>query len=158
MPPKYYSNKYKTTKGDFTVFVCNISFQITEEEVKHIFENVATVTKFKMVNKTNEEGRVVKRFAFITFDDYDSMQNALRIDGYCVDDRNLVVRQAEKRDRHNKSKFNDYRKSPVERRNKRSLYGSTNNSSRPSRRPRMRDREDDVSNFPRQSGHMITDL
>ena len=76
------NNKYK-------LFVCNISFYSKEHEIRNLFKKCVD---FKLVEKKNEFGKIIKKFAFITFSNHQDREKGLMLHGYRVDDRNLIVK------------------------------------------------------------------
>ena len=99
----YYSKKYLKQKRHhaktFEIFVCNIAYTISEDEIRSLFEDVVRVTRFKLVNSRNRHGKVVKRFAFVSVESLEELERALELDGFCVDDRPLIVRRSQRRPR-----------------------------------------------------------
>lgn len=81
------------------LYVGNLSFQTTEDDLKNAFEEFGEVVEAKVV-LDRDTGRS-RGFAFVTMGDGDAAQKAIEaMDGAMLDGRNLRVNEAEeKRDR-----------------------------------------------------------
>merc|ERR1740128_63557 len=76
-----------------SVFVGNIPYGVTEEQLKDIFSEAGPVVSFRIVYD-RETGRP-KGFGFCEFKDADSAQNAMRsLNGYEIGGRTLRVDNA----------------------------------------------------------------
>jgi len=74
------------------VFIGNINYTTTEEELKEAFDECGTVTEVKII-KDFESGRS-KGFGFITLGDEETFNNALKMDGKEVSGRAIRVNEA----------------------------------------------------------------
>jgi hypothetical protein len=85
------------SRHEFTAFVCNIAFTISEEELKEFFESKVRIQSFKLVDQKNEQGKLCKRFAFVsTFTETD-FQTLLSYHDVKVDNRKLCIRKSDKK-------------------------------------------------------------
>jgi len=83
--PKYY--------GDFKMYIGNISFQCTEEDMYEFFETIGPVGDVSLV-RDNETGRP-RGFGFVTMKNKEDGEKALaELDGKDLKGRNLNVRPA----------------------------------------------------------------
>ena len=99
-----YSKTHVHNKKLYKAFVCNISFAASEEEVREVFDNVGCISDFKLIDKTNEMGKIVKRFAFVTMNTQCELDKLIEnTDGNRLIGRPLVVRVAEERSSSNQS-------------------------------------------------------
>lgn len=84
-------------KQQCSIFVCNISFAVTESDIRALFENVTRVLKFNLVDKKDDTGRLIKRFAFVTVESKETMKMVIQsLNGFILNGRNLVLRENEK--------------------------------------------------------------
>jgi hypothetical protein len=98
--PKFESSKFQSVKNNQTVFVHNIAFTIPEEELKYFFTSyIPQMQRFKLVDHKNDEGRVIKRFAFITVSNQKDFDTLLSLDQFEVDGRKLKIRKADDKSR-----------------------------------------------------------
>ncbi|KPI39987.1 Cleavage stimulation factor subunit 2 [Cyphellophora attinorum] len=73
-----------------SVFVGNIAFSITEEQLVKIFESVGPVVRFRLI--TDKDSGRSKGFGFLDFADPDAAESAIRnLDGYEIERRKLRV-------------------------------------------------------------------
>ena len=87
----------KESRHEVTAFVCNIAFTISEEELKEFFESKVRIQSFKLVDQKNEQGKLCKRFAFVsTFTETD-FQTLLSFHDVKVDNRKLCIRKSDKK-------------------------------------------------------------
>jgi hypothetical protein len=95
----------------YMLFVCNIPFTTSEETLRTLFESRGTTLKsFKIIDNTGRDGRVSKRFAFVSFHTESELQEGLKFHDYQIDDRKLLVRVSEKNPPRNlKQKTNNSR-------------------------------------------------
>ncbi len=92
----YKSSNFQDKK-EYTAFVCNIAFTIPEEELKEFFESRVRVQSFKLVDQKNEQGKLCKRFAFVsTFTQLD-FDNLLSLHDTMIDNRKLCIRKSDKK-------------------------------------------------------------
>ena len=63
------------SKSGSSVFVGNIAFSITEEQLKEIFETVGPVLKFRLI--TDKDTGRSKGFGFLDFADPDAAESAI---------------------------------------------------------------------------------
>ena len=83
----------KQNKNEFRAFVCNISFDATETEVKNVFERVVHVENFNIVNKRNSRNQIVKRFAFVEVGSEQNLKHLITMtNGVFLYNRPLSVR------------------------------------------------------------------
>ena len=61
---------------DYTLFVGNISYTTTEEELKTFFEQAGTVSEAKIIRE-RDSGRS-KGFGFVTYADEESLNEAMK--------------------------------------------------------------------------------
>jgi hypothetical protein len=102
--PSFKSSNFKNkrparneSRHEFTAFVCNIAFTISEEELKEFFESKVKIQSFKLVDQKNEQGKLCKRFAFVsTFTETD-FQTLLSFHDVKVDNRKLCIRKSDKK-------------------------------------------------------------
>ncbi len=72
-----------------TIFIGNLPFSTTEDELKGTFESFGTIVKVHI--PTNRETGQPRGFAFLEFETEESAQNALTIDGQDLNGRNMKV-------------------------------------------------------------------
>lgn len=81
----------------FVLFACNISFECSEGEVRGLFEGVAEVCGFRLIDKRDRDGCIKKRYAFIDFSSEEEMYETLdRTDKVELNGRPINVRVANK--------------------------------------------------------------
>jgi RNA recognition motif-containing protein len=85
----------KRTSSNLSAFVCNISFQLNEAEIREVFDNVAEVTNFNLVDRLDDDNQIVKRFAFVTVDKQSDLDAIIDQNGYMLHNRPLVIRVAD---------------------------------------------------------------
>jgi RNA recognition motif-containing protein len=85
---------YTNTNDGYTnkLFICNIPFQMPEEELIQIFSEFGRIKNFKLINDTQGGRHIVKRYAFISYFVRNEMMAALSIDGRYMYNRKMVVR------------------------------------------------------------------
>lgn len=76
-------------KNQSTIFIGNLPFSTTEDELKRLFEQFGTIVKIHI--PTNRETGQPRGFAFLEFSTEDSANNALSADGTDVNGRNMKV-------------------------------------------------------------------
>ena len=76
-------------KNQSTVFIGNLPFSTTEDELKKMFEKFGTIVKIHI--PTNRETGQPRGFAFLEFSTEDAAQGALTIDGTEINGRNMKV-------------------------------------------------------------------
>lgn len=82
-------------KNKFVLFVGNICFTQAEEDVKTLFTNRCEVKNFNMVNKFDNSGLLIKRFAFLEVFNREDMESILELDGITSFGRNLIIKKAD---------------------------------------------------------------
>ncbi|CAH8617357.1 Squamous cell carcinoma antigen recognized by T-cells 3 [Schistosoma haematobium] len=65
------------SKNEFTVFVSNLDYSVSEEQIRHTFEKCGNVTSVRLVR--DYAGRS-KGFAYVEFENKESVKNALTLD------------------------------------------------------------------------------
>ena len=76
-------------KNQSTVFIGNLPFSTTEDELKRLFDKFGTIVKIHI--PTNRETGQPRGFAFLEFSTEDAAQSALANDGTEVNGRNMKV-------------------------------------------------------------------
>lgn len=76
-------------KNQSTVFIGNLPFSTTEDDLRRIFESFGTIVKIHI--PTNRETGQPRGFAFLEFSSEESANNALAADGQDVNGRNMKV-------------------------------------------------------------------
>ena len=74
------------------VFVGNLDYNVTEDEVKDFFQGCGDISEVKLI-KDYETGRF-KGFGFISFDSNESMQNAIQKNGEDFKGRPVRINEA----------------------------------------------------------------
>lgn len=83
------------------IYVGNLAYNATDEELRAAFEAFGTVTSVKIV-RDRESGRS-RGFAFVEMDDGEGAQNAVaQLNGKDLKGRNLVVNEARPREEGNR--------------------------------------------------------
>ena len=78
------------------IYVGNLSFKATEEDVRNLFEEHGTVESIAMI-KDRDTGRF-RGFCFVEMDDDDALSAIEALDGYEHDGRALRVNEARPRE------------------------------------------------------------
>jgi RNA recognition motif. (a.k.a. RRM, RBD, or RNP domain) len=93
------SDNFKRHKQEeeWTAFVYNIAFTISESELKSIFEEQIKIKKFKLVDQKNDQGKMCKRFAFVTVSSQNDFDILMNFHNIKIDGRNMFVRQQQQR-------------------------------------------------------------
>ena len=79
------------------MYVGNLSFQTTKQEIETLFSEHGTVTDVHV--PTDRESGQPRGFAFVTMDSAEAMTSAIRVlDGKELDGRNLKVNEAKPRE------------------------------------------------------------
>ena len=82
------------------IYVGNLSYQVTDQEVRDMFAQFGTVSK-ALVIEDRETGRS-KGFGFVEMDDERAGQEAIKqLDGVELDGRNMKVNEARPRESRN---------------------------------------------------------
>ena len=76
-------------KNQSTIFIGNLPFSTTEDELKRLFDKFGTIVKIHI--PTNRETGQPRGFAFLEFSTEDAAQSALANDGTEVNGRNMKV-------------------------------------------------------------------
>lgn len=76
-------------KNQSTVFIGNLPFSTTEDELRNLFEKFGSIVKIHI--PTNRETGQPRGFAFLEFSTEDAAQSALANDGTDVNGRNMKV-------------------------------------------------------------------
>lgn len=76
-----------------TIFVSNIDYKITEQQLKTAFEDFGVVNSCKIV--FDKETRKPKGFGFIEMDDYDAAKAVKGMDGIQIGTRAIKVKVSE---------------------------------------------------------------
>lgn len=80
-------------RDDTAAFVCNIPFECPEADVRAVFDQVGTVTSFRLVDQRDGRGRITKRFGFVkTATDRELVALVQQTHGHVLHGRSLVVR------------------------------------------------------------------
>ena len=104
-PDQVNTNKYKMEKK---LYVGNLSYDATREDVQSLFENYGTVSDVFIV-KDRESGRP-RGFAFVTMETKESMDAAIEgLNGEEFMGRNLAINEARPREERSGNKFNERR-------------------------------------------------
>jgi len=83
------------------IYVGNLAYAATEEELRSAFEAFGTVSSVKIV-RDRDSGRS-RGFAFVEMEDGEGAQNAVKqMNGRDVNGRNLVVNEARPREEGNR--------------------------------------------------------
>lgn len=83
------------------LFVGNISWDATEEDIRKAFKAIGTVLEVKLVNDREKPGRH-KGFGFVTMDsDEEAMRAIEELDGKEIAGRAVVVSKAREREERN---------------------------------------------------------
>jgi|APGre2960657468_1045069.scaffolds.fasta_scaffold173310_1 RNA recognition motif-containing protein len=78
------------------IFVAKLDYNMTQEELKQLFEQYGTVTKVSIA--TDRETGKSKGFAFLEMKNDDEAQRAISsLDGHKINSRPITVKQAEDR-------------------------------------------------------------
>lgn len=83
-----------TSESKFSLFVGNISFTQAESDIKKQFSYHCDIKNFKIINKTNRSGILIKRFAFVELFCEEDMEKLSKLDGSLLFGRRLVVKPA----------------------------------------------------------------
>lgn len=84
------------------IYVGNLAYSATDEELRSAFAAFGTVTSVKIV-RDRESGRS-RGFAFVEMEDGEGAQNAVaQMNGRDLKGRNLVVNEARPREQQNRS-------------------------------------------------------
>ena len=108
----YYTNRtYNTNTNTIDnhtnkLFVCNIPFQMPEEELIQIFSEFGRIKNFKLINDTQGGRHLVKRYAFISYFVVNEMKAALSLNGRYMYNRKMVVRVFQSRQTSTKNYSN----------------------------------------------------
>ncbi|MBI2353066.1 RNA-binding protein [Candidatus Dependentiae bacterium] len=76
-------------KNQSTIFIGNLPFSTTEDDLKRLFESFGTIVKIHI--PTNRETGQPRGFAFLEFSTEESAQAALAADGQDVNGRAMKV-------------------------------------------------------------------
>eukprot|EP00795_Rhopilema_esculentum_P015566 gene15566-6831_t len=104
--------KYALTVDKHTVFVTNIPFDVTKEELEQIFNKVGEIKEIRIV--TNRAGKP-KGYAYIEYLDETSASGAvLKLDGHTIKERQIFVAISKAPSREEKAKQRtDQNKQPI---------------------------------------------
>ena len=94
-------------KNQSTIFIGNLPFSTTEDELKNMFEKFGTIVKVHI--PTNRETGQPRGFAFLEFSTEESAQAALANDSAEVNGRNIKVSIALGKKENSGSGFNKSR-------------------------------------------------
>ncbi len=87
------------------IFLGNLNFQTTEENIRDLFSDFASLSSVKMIK--DKETRRFKGFAFIEIDDESEANDAIeKFNGYELNGRAMVVNEA--RPQPERKPFNRY--------------------------------------------------
>jgi len=79
-------------RGEFGIWVGNLAFSTTEEMLKKFFANCGTITRINLpINKKTKNN---KGFAYIDFEDEESMKNAVALSEQTLENRNLLIKSS----------------------------------------------------------------
>ncbi|SEH85087.1 RNA recognition motif. (a.k.a. RRM, RBD, or RNP domain) [Paenimyroides aquimaris] len=83
------------------IFVGNLNFQTTENQLKEVFTSFGEVTSVKIV--TDKFSGSSRGFAFIEMPDHTQAEKAIQeLQNYSLNNRNMVVNEANQRDDNNR--------------------------------------------------------
>jgi hypothetical protein len=82
----------RSTREDFTAFVCNISFDTSEADVRAFFEQNVKIKKWSLVDKRDDRNKICKRFALVTVYNARDFEKLLDCNDRRLDNRRLLVR------------------------------------------------------------------
>jgi RNA recognition motif-containing protein len=95
-------------KMEVKLYVGNLSYETTEEELRTLFEQAGTVTDVALI-KDRDSGRS-KGFAFVTMGSQDDAKKAIeQINGQSLGNRNLTVNPARPREERPSGGFDSNR-------------------------------------------------
>lgn len=90
------------------LYVGNLSYATTEDELRALFEQAGTVTSVTLI-KDRDTGRS-KGFAFVEMSSQSEMENAISMfNGHMMDDRELRVNIARPREERGRGGYGDRR-------------------------------------------------
>jgi len=101
-------NKYNYFKGKekMQIYVGNMSYGITDESLKSLFDEYGEVDSVKII--TDRETGRAKGFGFITMNDDSAAQSAIEeLNGKEFDGRTLRVNEAKPREERPRRSFNN---------------------------------------------------
>lgn len=78
------------------IYVGNLPFSVTEEQVSQLFGQHGSVHSVAMIN--DRETNRPRGFGFVEMDDSDATSAIQALDGYSMDGRNLRVNEAQPRE------------------------------------------------------------
>jgi len=79
-------------RGEFGIWVGNLAFSTTEDMLKKFFANCGTITRINLpINKKTKNN---KGFAYIDFEDEQSMKNAVALSEQTLENRNLLIKSS----------------------------------------------------------------
>jgi len=79
-------------RGEFGIWVGNLAFSTTEEMLKKFFADCGTITRINLpINKKTKNN---KGFAYIDFEDEESMKNAVALSEQTLENRNLLIKSS----------------------------------------------------------------
>ena len=79
------------------IYVGNLSFEMTENEIQQLFEEYGSVTKVSII-RDRDSGRS-KGFGFVEMEEQADAEKAIgELDGAAVKDRNIKVNEARPRE------------------------------------------------------------
>jgi RNA recognition motif-containing protein len=108
-------NSANGKKGEFGVWVGNLAFSTTEEMLKKFFANCGTITRINLpINKKTKNN---KGFAYIDFEDEESMKKAIELSEQTLENRNLLIKSSK-----------DFRGRPSKNSNNNNSNNNNNNS------------------------------
>lgn len=112
---------------DTKLFVGNLSFDTTEEDLRALFSEAGTVTSVSLI-KDRATGRS-KGFAFIEMSNQSEAEQAIKLfNGYSLGNREIKVDKAREREERPSSSYNQrYQQSGRRDRDRRNRKGSGSN-------------------------------
>lgn len=79
-------------RGEFGIWVGNLAFSTTEEMLKKFFADCGTITRINLpINKKTKNN---KGFAYIDFEDEESMKKAVALSEQTLENRNLLIKSS----------------------------------------------------------------
>lgn len=88
---------YEEAKLETKLYVGNLSFTTTEEDLQNLFSQAGTIVSVTLI-KDRDSGRS-KGFAFVEMENQNDVEKAIQMfDGYSMDDRELKVSIARPRE------------------------------------------------------------
>lgn len=79
-------------KGEFGIWVGNLAFSTTSEMLRKFFKKCGTITRINLpINKQTKNN---KGFAYVDFEDQESVDNAVKLSEQTLENRNLLIKSS----------------------------------------------------------------